>query len=157
MSAATKATKTPELKVNPKTSYYATGRRKDSVARVYLQPGKGKIMVNDRDVAEYFGADTRWLHQTTTALRTLEVENEFDIIAKIKGGGVNGQAGAMKLGIARALDKIEQEKMPETDPSERPWHLQLKKAKLLTSDSRQVLRKLVGLVKSRRAKQFSKR
>ena len=150
-------TSTKPLKVDSKKSFYATGRRKASVARVYLQKGSGKTSINGKTIAEYFGEGTRWHYHAITALTTLEVAGDYDIIAFIKGGGVNGQAGALRLGIARALDSVELAGSPDTPPSEREWHCKLKKAGLLTSDSRQVLRKLVGLVKARRAKQFSKR
>ena len=151
---------TVNLKVDNKKSVYATGRRKSSVARVFVQPGSGKTRINGRDINEYFGEETRWLNHAVAPLHTLKVAGEFDIIATIKGGGVNGQSGALRLGIARALDQIGRDKAPASDEAGQEslsWRSVLKKEGYLTSDSRRVLRKLVGLVKARRAKQFSKR
>ncbi|BCS80567.1 30S ribosomal protein S9 [Anaerocellum diazotrophicum] len=125
--------------------YYATGRRKTSVAKVWLSPGNGKIIVNDKNMEEYFPLETLRIivKQPLTLTETL---GKFDVIAKVKGGGLSGQAGAVRHGIARALVLA--------DPTLRPA---LKKAGFLTRDPRMVERKKYGLKKARRAPQFSKR
>ncbi len=125
--------------------YYATGRRKTSVAKVWLSPGSGKIIVNDKNMEEYFPLETLRIivKQPLTLTETL---NKYDVIAKVKGGGLSGQAGAVRHGIARALVLA--------DPTLRPA---LKKAGFLTRDPRMVERKKYGLKKARRAPQFSKR
>ncbi|WAM33367.1 30S ribosomal protein S9 [Caldicellulosiruptor morganii] len=125
--------------------YYATGRRKTSVAKVWLMPGKGNIMVNDKKMEEYFPLETLRIivKQPLTLTETL---NKYDVIAKVQGGGLSGQAGAVRHGIARALVLA--------DPTLRPV---LKKAGFLTRDPRMVERKKYGLKKARRAPQFSKR
>lgn len=125
--------------------YYATGRRKTSVAKVWISPGSGKIVVNDKPMEEYFPLETLRIivKQPLTLTETL---GKFDVIAKVKGGGLSGQAGAVRHGIARALVLA--------DPTLRPA---LKKAGFLTRDPRMVERKKYGLKKARRAPQFSKR
>ncbi|WPX08297.1 30S ribosomal protein S9 [Anaerocellum danielii] len=125
--------------------YYATGRRKTSVAKVWLSPGNGKIIVNDKSMEEYFPLETLRIivKQPLTLTETL---NKYDVIAKVQGGGLSGQAGAVRHGIARALVLA--------DPTLRPV---LKKAGFLTRDPRMVERKKYGLKKARRAPQFSKR
>ena len=125
--------------------YYATGRRKTSVAKVWLTPGSGKIIVNDKKMEEYFPLETLRIivKQPLTLTETL---NKYDVIAKVMGGGLSGQAGALRHGIARALVLA--------DPTLRPV---LKKAGFLTRDPRMVERKKYGLKKARRAPQFSKR
>jgi small subunit ribosomal protein S9 len=124
---------------------YATGRRKTSTARVYLSEGKGNILVNDIPLEEYFGREVAKI-LVMQPLILLDVSNKFDIMVKVSGGGSFGQAGAIRHGISRALEKFD----PEFRPS-------LKSAGYLTRDSRQVERKKVGLVKARKSKQFSKR
>ena len=124
---------------------YATGRRKTSTARVYLSEGKGNILVNDIPLEEYFGREVAKILVMQT-LVLLDVSSKFDIMVKVSGGGSFGQAGAIRHGISRALEKFD----PEFRPS-------LKSAGYLTRDSRQVERKKVGLVKARKSKQFSKR
>ena len=121
------------------------GRRKTSIARVYVTPGKGEIKVNDRDLKQYFISE---IHQTTVkqALAAAKVENQYDVIVNVEGGGIKGQAEAVRLGIARALVEIN----PENKPA-------LKKDRLLTRDSRMVERKKPGRRKARRKFQFSKR
>ena len=127
------------------TRYYGTGRRKSSVARVYLVPGTGKVTINKKDIDEYFGFDTlkviarQPLELTSTA-------DKFDVLVNVRGGGYTGQAGAIRHGISRAL--------LEADPELRPV---LKKAGFLTRDPRMKERKKYGLKKARRAPQFSKR
>ena len=125
--------------------YYGTGRRKHSVARVRLYPGSGNITINDRKIDEYFGLDTLKLivRQPLTLTDTVE---KLDVVCTVTGGGVTGQAGAIRHGIARAL--------LEFDPSLRPA---LKKAGFLTRDPRMKERKKYGLKAARRAPQFSKR
>ena len=125
--------------------YYGTGRRKHSVARVRLYPGSGNITINDRKIDEYFGLDTLKLivRQPLTLTDTVE---KLDVVCTVTGGGVTGQAGGIRHGIARAL--------LEFDPSLRPA---LKKAGFLTRDPRMKERKKYGLKAARRAPQFSKR
>lgn len=125
--------------------FYGTGRRKDAVARVYLVPGEGKIMVNNKPLEEYFGRRT--LEVTVRQpLEAVGAGDRFDVRAKVLGGGKSGQAGALLLGIARAL--------VEADPNLRPA---LKRAGFLTRDPRMKERRKYGLKKARRAPQFSKR
>ena len=125
--------------------YYATGRRKTSTARVFLRPGKGDITINHREFANYFPTD-----QLRTVVRRplmlTETGEKFDILATVAGGGVNGQAGAIRLGISRALVEFNTE-----------LRKQLKKDGLLTSDSRVKERKKYGLAGARKRFQFSKR
>jgi small subunit ribosomal protein S9 len=126
-------------------AYYGTGRRKTSVARVRVKPGQGLIKVNGKKLDEYFG---RKVLQTIVKqpLVTAGVEGKYDIIANVTGGGNSGQAGAVRHGLARALQVA--------DPSFRPA---LKKAGFLTRDPRMKERKKYGLKKARKAPQFSKR
>ncbi len=127
------------------TRYYGTGRRKSSVARVYLMPGSGKITINKRDIDDYFGLETLKVvvRQPLELTGTL---GRFDVSVNVKGGGFTGQAGAIRHGIARAL--------LEADGEYRP---QLKAAGFLTRDPRMKERKKYGLKGARRAPQFSKR
>lgn len=126
-------------------NYYGTGRRKKSIARVYLRPGKGTITVNKRDIEEYFGLETLKVivRQPLTATETTE---KFDVIVNVKGGGTTGQAGAIRHGIARALLTVDADYRPT-----------LKSAGYLTRDPRMKERKKYGLKAARRAPQFSKR
>ena len=128
-----------------KVSYYGTGRRKTSVARVYLTPGTGNIVINKRSIDEYFGLETLKVvvRQPLVATETLE---KFDVLVNVHGGGFTGQAGAIRHGIARALLKADAEFRPT-----------LKKAGYLTRDPRMKERKKYGLKAARRAPQFSKR
>lgn len=126
--------------------FYGTGRRKHSVARVRLYSGSGKIQVNGRDIDEYFGLETLKVI-VRQPLALTETENKFDIVCNVTGGGVAGQAGAIRHGIARALLECDSEK----------YRLSLKKAGFLTRDSRMKERKKYGLKKARKAPQFSKR
>ncbi|MDN5331583.1 MAG: small subunit ribosomal protein [Tepidanaerobacteraceae bacterium] len=128
-----------------KEAILTTGRRKTSVAKVWLTPGTGKILINKRAFEEYFPLEAL----RSDVLKPLVVTNtlgKFDIIASVKGGGISGQAGAVRHGIARALVQV--------DEAYRPM---LKKEGLLTRDPRMVERKKYGLKKARRAPQFSKR
>ena len=127
------------------TKYYGTGRRKSSVARVYLVPGTGKITVNKRDINEYFGLETLKVI-VRQPLTVTETADKFDVLVNVKGGGYTGQAGAIRHGISRAL--------LEADNDYRPV---LKKAGFLTRDPRMKERKKYGLKAARRAPQFSKR
>ena len=124
---------------------YATGRRKTSTARVYLSEGKGNILVNDIPLEEYFGREGAKI-LVMQPLVLLDISSKFDIMVKVSGGGSFGQAGAIRHGISRALEKFDPE-----------YRSSLKSAGYLTRDSRQVERKKVGLVKARKSKQFSKR
>jgi small subunit ribosomal protein S9 len=124
----------------------ATGRRKESVARVRIVPGTGAWTINGRTIEDYF---PNKLHQqiANEPFAALQLEGRFDVIARIDGGGIAGQAGALRLGVARALNDVDVE-------ANRPT---LKKAGLLTRDARVVERKKAGLKKARKASQFSKR
>jgi len=125
--------------------YYGTGRRKSAVARVFLSPGKGKIMVNGRSIEAFFSRETGRM----IVRQPLELSNHmgtFDILVNVQGGGESGQAGAVRHGITRALISYDAALKPA-----------LKKAGLVTRDAREVERKKVGLHKARRRKQFSKR
>jgi len=128
------------------THIMATGRRKESVARVRLLPGTGKIIINGKTPEEYFGGRITYLKSLMLPLEITGTKDRFDIIAKVEGGGTTGQVEAIRLGIARAL--------VEYDESLRPI---LRKEDLLTRDPREVERKKYGLKKARRAPQFSKR
>ena len=125
--------------------YRGTGRRKTSVAQVRLIPGEGKMLVNKRPLTEYFGKKTLEMVVKQPLVLT-QTEGRYDIVATVKGGGVTGQAGAIRLGIARALLKADLEMRPS-----------LKKAGFLTRDPRMKERKKYGLKGARRAPQFSKR
>lgn len=125
--------------------FYGTGRRKHSIARVRLVPGEGKVVVNNRPLDEYFGKKTLEMI-VKQPVKLTDTEAKFDVIAKVAGGGITGQAGAIRLGIARALLKA--------DITFRPV---LKKAGFLTRDPRMKERKKYGLKAARRAPQFSKR
>ena len=125
--------------------FYGTGRRKKSVARVRVYAGTGKITVNDRDIDDYFGLETLKLI-VRQPLALTETSEKYDVICRVAGGGVTGQAGAIRHGIARALLQSEDEVRPV-----------LKKAGLLTRDPRMKERKKYGLKGARRAPQFSKR
>ena len=125
--------------------FYGTGRRKESVARVRVYAGTGKGTINDRDIDDYFGLDTLKLIVNQPLVLT-GTKEKFDVVCRVNGGGVSGQAGAIRHGIARALLQY--------DESLRPA---LKKAGLLTRDPRMKERKKYGLKAARRAPQFSKR
>ena len=124
---------------------YGTGRRKTATARVYLRPGTGHITVNDRPLDQFFGRETGRMI-VRQPLEAVQLANKFDITVRVDGGGITGQAGAIRLGIARALVEYDEGlKSP------------LRKAGFMTRDAREVERKKVGLHKARRATQFSKR
>ena len=128
-----------------KPYFYGTGRRKKSVARVRIYPGSGSITINNRDIDDYFGLDTLKLI-INQPFGVTGTEGKFDIIATVKGGGLSGQAGAIRHGLSRALLQADETYRPE-----------LKKAGFLTRDPRMKERKKYGLKAARRASQFSKR
>lgn len=126
-------------------SYYGTGRRKTSVARVRLVPGEGNVVINGRHIDEYFGIKTLDLI-VKQPLNLTETADKYDVIANVQGGGPSGQAGAVRHGISRALLELDAELRPA-----------LKKAGFLTRDPREKERRKYGLKKARKASQFSKR
>ncbi|MCB9989237.1 MAG: 30S ribosomal protein S9 [Rhodospirillales bacterium] len=145
VSEAVETKKPREKEVDNLGRSYATGRRKDAVARVWIKPGKGVVTVNGRDQAVYFARQTQRLILNQPFLICNRV-GQFDVVCTVKGGGLSGQAGAVRHGISRALEKFE----PELRPS-------LKQAGMLTRDARTVERKKVGKHKARRSKQWAKR
>jgi small subunit ribosomal protein S9 len=126
-------------------TYYSTGRRKTSTARVFLRKGKGDIIVNKRPLDTYFGRETARMI-VRQPLETSDTLGNFDITVTVRGGGMSGQAGAIRHGITRALIEYDNELRPV-----------LRRAGFVTRDARKVERKKVGLHKARRAPQFSKR
>ncbi|MCR5628933.1 30S ribosomal protein S9 [Eubacterium sp.] len=126
--------------------FYGTGRRKSSIARVYIMPGTGKITINKRDIDEYFGLETLKVIVRQPLVATGN-ESKFDVLVNVHGGGYTGQAGAIRHGIARALLQVDSDEFRPT----------LKKAGYLTRDPRMKERKKYGLKAARRAPQFSKR
>ncbi|MBR3385640.1 MAG: 30S ribosomal protein S9 [Atopobiaceae bacterium] len=129
---------------NDTANYMGTGRRKEAVARVRLVPGTGKVTINGRDALDYFGRQ-QLVENACAPFKVTDTVNHFDVIAKCEGGGVTGQAGALRLGIARAL------------PEAGDYRAELKKSGYLTRDARAVERKKYGLKKARKRPQFSKR
>jgi|SRR5210317_1280092 small subunit ribosomal protein S9 len=125
--------------------YYGTGRRKSSKARVFLTKGKGEIVINDRPIDEFFGRETAVMI-VRQPLEKLEMTEHFDIRCTVEGGGISGQAGAIRLGLSRALMEYDGE-----------LRSPLRKAGFVTRDAREVERKKVGLHKARKATQYSKR
>ena len=125
--------------------YYGTGRRKKSIARVYLTPGTGNITINKRDIDNYFGLETLKVI-VRQPLEATSTSDKFDVLVNVRGGGFTGQAGAIRHGISRALLKADADYRPT-----------LKKAGFLTRDPRMKARKKYGLKAARRAPQFSKR
>ncbi len=137
--------------------YYGTGRRKSSSARVFLRPGKGSIVINQREVSEYFGRETSCM-VIRQPLEAVDALGSFDVYATVVGGGISGQAGAVRLGIARALVAYDEADLVEgSEPLDDSFRKKLRAKGLLTRDSRRVERKKVGLHKARRATQYSKR
>jgi small subunit ribosomal protein S9 len=124
---------------------YGTGRRKSSTARVFLRSGQGSIVINGRSIEEFFGRETSRMI-VRQPLELTKMTDKFDVSVTVEGGGITGQAGAIRLGIARALVEYNDTLKPE-----------LRKAGFMTRDAREVERKKVGLHKARRATQFSKR
>ena len=126
-------------------NYYGTGRRKTSTARVWLRPGEGKISINSREAAEYFPRES-WLLHALEPLQTTQTRGKYNVLVDVKGGGLTGQAGAVRHGIARALLQVDE-----------TYRKPLKVAGQLTRDPRMVERKKYGLKKARKGPQFSKR
>ena len=126
-------------------TYYATGRRKTSTARVFLKKGSGEITVNKRPLDQYFGRPTARMI-VRQALEKINLDDQFDVNCTVRGGGTTGQAGAIRLGITRAIMNYDSE-----------LRSPLRRAGFVTRDAREVERKKVGLHKARRAPQFSKR
>ena len=151
LGGATKATQAPvaapkrERKVDAQGRSYATGRRKDAIARVWLKPGNGKVTVNDRDITVYFARPVlrMMINQPFSVVNRM---GQFDVVCTVVGGGLSGQAGAVRHGISRALTLFE----PDLRSA-------LKQGGFLTRDSRTVERKKYGRAKARRSFQFSKR
>ena len=125
--------------------YYGTGRRKSSAARVFMTKGSGQVVINDRPIDEFFSRETSRMI-VRQPLELLEMTDKFDLKVTVKGGGISGQAGAIRLGLTRALMLYDEE-------LRRP----LRKAGYVTRDAREVERKKVGLHKARKASQYSKR
>jgi small subunit ribosomal protein S9 len=125
--------------------FYGTGRRKSSKARVYLSKGTGSIIINNRPIDEFFGRETASMI-VRQPLEKVEMTDQFDINATVSGGGISGQAGAIRLGLTRALMEYDSE-----------LRSPLRKAGFVTRDAREVERKKVGLHKARKATQYSKR
>jgi small subunit ribosomal protein S9 len=125
--------------------YYGTGRRKSSAARVFLTKGSGQIVINDRPIDEFFGRETARM-VVRQPLEKLEMSDKFDMKVSVRGGGISGQAGAIRLGLTRALMEYDEELRGP-----------LRKAGYVTRDAREVERKKVGLHKARKATQYSKR
>jgi small subunit ribosomal protein S9 len=126
-------------------SHYGTGRRKSSTARVYLKPGTGKIVINDRTIDEFFGRETGRMI-VRQPLEVAQLANKFDVSVQVEGGGITGQAGAIRHGITRALMKFDEN-----------LRKPLRQAGFVTRDAREVERKKVGRRKARRGTQYSKR
>lgn len=143
--AAAETVAPAEPKIDAQGRSYGTGRRKNAIARVWVKPGSGKITVNGRDVAQYFARPVLQMI-LNQVFEVTEREGQFDVVATVTGGGLSGQAGAVRHGLSRALNNYE--------PALRPA---LKKAGFLTRDSRVVERKKYGKAKARRSFQFSKR
>ncbi len=128
------------------TYYYGTGRRKSAVARVRLYPGSGEISVNGKTAAEYFGGRPLYQQVIRQPLALTNTSERFNVLIRVAGGGVSGQAGAVRHGIARALTRADEEFRPA-----------LKRAGFLTRDAREKERKKVGLKRARKAPQYTKR
>lgn len=145
-----------------KQSYSGTGRRKTSTARVYLKPGKGDIIINGNTLDQYFGRKTARMI-VRQPLELTQLTDRFDIVVTVAGGGISGQAGAIRHGISRALVKYDEKNSHLADSSDEGSSGQgslrkiLRKAGYLTRDARQVERKKVGLHKARKGTQYSKR
>ena len=140
-----------------KKQYYGTGRRKSSVARVFMRPGKGDITVNTRSLQDYFPRETA-LMLINKPLEVAELVDKFDFYITVRGGGISGQAGAVQLGIARALvhyDEIDASEERRLDPES--LRRKLRAEGLLSRDARAKERKKVGFRKARKKEQFSKR
>lgn len=139
------AKETPKPKKDSLGRSYGTGRRKNAVARVWIKPGKGEFIVNKLDILKYFKVDTL-CSKVLAPFALVNMNGKFDVYCTVKGGGHSGQAGAVQLGIARALDQFEPD-----------FHVALRKSGMLTRDARVVERKKYGKHKARKSTQFSKR
>lgn len=139
-------------------NYYGTGRRKTSTARVFMKKGKGSIVINDRTLDEYFGRETSRMI-VRQPLEVTAFQTRFDISATVDGGGMNGQAGALRHAIARALVQYEQDETGSDGEGESggPIKRSLRRAGYMTRDAREVERKKVGKHKARKGTQYSKR
>lgn len=138
-------------------SFYGTGRRKTSIARVFVKPGKGTISINDRSLDEYFGRETARMI-VRQPLVASDLEGKFDITVTVDGGGINGQAGAIRHGISRALLQYdEQDESGSEGAGGHGLRKVLRRAGYLTRDAREVERKKVGRHKARKGTQYSKR
>ncbi len=144
-SAASAEVKVRKANRDKQGRSYATGKRKDAVARVWIKPGKGNVTINDKSIDQYFARPVLKMI-INQPFEVANRENEFDVVCTVKGGGLSGQAGAIKHGIAKALNEYEPE-----------LRTVLKKAGFLTRDARVVERKKFGKAKARRSYQFSKR
>lgn len=136
--------------------YYGTGRRKSSTARVFLKEGTGKVTINTRPIEEYFGRETA-IMVIRQPLEAVDMVNKFDIKVTVRGGGMTGQAGAIRLGIARALVQYDEGTEEGSEGGAQGFRSKLREKGLLTRDARTVERKKVGLHKARKAIQYSKR
>lgn len=144
-----------------KQGYYGTGRRKTSTARVYITPGKGDIVINQHTLEQYFGRKTARMI-VRQPFDVTNMNDRFDVTITVRGGGINGQAGAIRHGLARALVKYELQGQEDTTDdtgtsSSGPIKKALRDAGFLTRDAREVERKKVGLKKARKGTQYSKR
>lgn len=141
-------------------NFYGTGRRKTSTARVFVKPGKGSIVVNDKTLEEYFGRETARMI-VRQPLEAADLQSKIDVIVTVDGGGTNGQAGAIRHGIARALVQMDEEDSDGRDSgtgtSDSTMRKVMRRAGYLTRDAREVERKKVGLHKARKGTQYSKR
>lgn len=146
----------------PDKNFYGTGRRKTSTARVFIKPGKGNIVINDRTLEEYFGRETARMI-VRQPLEATSMQTKFDITVTVDGGGMNGQAGAIRHGIARALLEYEEGDSGDgggqtgTGTADLTIRKMLRRAGYLTRDAREVERKKVGKHKARKGTQYSKR
>lgn len=138
-----------------KQSYYGTGRRKTSTARMYLRKGTGSIVINSNTLDQYFGRKTSRMI-VRQPLEVTNMQDKFDIVITVKGGGINGQAGAIRHGIARALVAYDEQTGGDSD-REGSLRKLLRRAGYLTRDAREVERKKFGLHKARKGTQYSKR
>jgi small subunit ribosomal protein S9 len=140
-------------------NFYGTGRRKTSTARVFLKKGKGNVVINERTLEEYFGRETARMI-VRQPLEATELQSKFDVYVTVDGGGTNGQAGAIRHGIARALLRYEEDITGDDDSSgssDTSIRKALRRAGYLTRDAREVERKKVGKHKARKGTQYSKR
>ena len=139
------------------TQYYGTGRRKSSTARVFIEPGAGDIVINNKSIEDYFGRETARMI-VRQQLEAVDCVDKFSIYITVKGGGISGQAGAIRHGLSRALIAYQQADLPEdAESTDNEFRKVLRSKGYVTRDSRRVERKKVGLHKARKATQYSKR